>query len=172
MTHRIPWSVPVRVEDIPEAGERFDLAADASVRAGVAALANVNGISRLEANFEVQRRGGEGLRVTGAVTGSVQQTCGVTLEPMTSEVREEVDVTYQPAAGPADAPLRAKHALSAEEDEPEALVDGRIDLGEIATEFLLLGIDPYPRKEGAVFTEPAPAAERSSPFDVLARLKK
>lgn len=172
MAQQIPWSVPVRVEDIPEDGGRFDLVADAAVRAGVAAWANVNGISRLEATFDVQRHGAEGLRVTGQVSGCVQQTCSVTLEPMASEVREEVDVTFQPAVGPAGALSRSKHAVSATEDEPEALVDGRIDLGEIAAEFLLLGIDPYPRKEGAVFAEPAPAAERTSPFDVLARLKK
>ncbi len=172
MKNRIPWSVPVRVEDIPEDGERFELVADAAVRAGVAAWANVNGISRLEATFDVQRSGPEGLRVTGQVTGGVQQTCGVTLEPMSSEVREEVDVTYRPAERPAGEPARPKHTQSANEDESEALVGGRIDLGQIATEFLVLGIDPYPRKEGAVFAERAPAGERASPFDVLARLKK
>ncbi len=32
--------------------------------------------------------------------------------------------------------------------------DGTVDLGAIATEFFLLGIDPYPRKEGAEFEAP------------------
>ena len=34
---------------------------------------------------------------------------------------------------------------------PEPLHDGAVDLGAVATEFLLLGIDPYPRKPDAVF---------------------
>ncbi len=38
-----------------------------------------------------------------------------------------------------------------DDEPPEPLVDGKIDLGAIATEFLLLGIDPYPRKAGAEF---------------------
>ena len=39
-------------------------------------------------------------------------------------------------------------------DEPEPLVDGVADLGAAATEFLLLAIDPYPRKPDAVFEPP------------------
>ena len=47
----------------------------------------------------------------------------------------------------------------AADDPPEVLHDGAVDLGAVATEFLLLGIDPYPRKPGAVFD--APAGRRS-----------
>jgi hypothetical protein len=44
-------------------------------------------------------------------------------------------------------------------------------MGAIAAEFLLLGIDPYPRKAGAEFTLPAEQGNDASPFAVLARLK-
>jgi hypothetical protein len=57
-------------------------------------------------------------------------------------------------------------------EPPEPLVGGVVDLGAIATEYFLLGIDPYPRKEGVVFepgTGPEPA---ESPFAALAALKK
>ena len=51
--------------------------------------------------------------------------------------------------------------------------DGAVDLGAIATEFLLLGIDPYPRKPGAVFDAPVAEDDPSShPFAALAALKK
>ena len=59
------------------------------------------------------------------------------------------------------------------EDGPEPLLDGRIDLGAIATEFLVLGIDPHPRKQGAVFEPPAIEDDRAEhPFAALAALKK
>ena len=32
--------------------------------------------------------------------------------------------------------------------ETEPLIDGKVDLGALATEFLILGLDPYPRKPG------------------------
>ena len=57
-------------------------------------------------------------------------------------------------------------------DGPEPLLDGGVDLGAIATEFVLLGIDPYPRKEGAAFASPEVDSEDSGPFAALAALKK
>jgi hypothetical protein len=52
------------------------------------------------------------------------------------------------------------------------MVDGVVDLGAIATEFLILGIDPYPRKPGAVFEPPQSGDGEASPFAALAALKK
>ena len=51
-------------------------------------------------------------------------------------------------------------------------LQGTVDLGAVATEFVILGIDPYPRKAGVVFRAPATADERTSPFAPLAALKK
>jgi hypothetical protein len=42
----------------------------------------------------------------------------------------------------------------------------------VATEFLLLGIDPYPRKPGAVFDRPAENTAGGGPFAALAKLRK
>ena len=57
-------------------------------------------------------------------------------------------------------------------DRPESIVDGRLDLGALATEFLILGIDPYPRKPGAVFEAPSSADRDATAFAALAALKK
>ena len=35
-----------------------------------------------------------------------------------------------------------------DEDEPDPIIDGKIDLGALAAEFFALGLDPYPRKPG------------------------
>jgi hypothetical protein len=52
------------------------------------------------------------------------------------------------------------------------LIDGIVDLGALATEFLILGLDPYPRQPGAVF-EPSPDRQPGGgPFAALARLTK
>ncbi len=58
------------------------------------------------------------------------------------------------------------------EDPPEPIVNGAIDLGALAVEFLMLGLDPYPRKPGAVF-EPviAPVDPADHPFAALGALK-
>ena len=57
-------------------------------------------------------------------------------------------------------------------DPPEPLVHGRIDLGALAIEFLVLGINPYPRKSDVVFEPPAVASDpQEHPFSALKSLK-
>ena len=162
-----PWHMPVRLEDIPETGLHFDLVADEHVRAGLAALAGVPEMPRLEAAIDVARYG-SGLRATGRVSATVGQTCVVTLEPMENQVDESIDVIFAPSPT-GDV---ADQSAAFEADEPPAVLsDGTADLGAIAAEFLLLGIDPYPRKPGAEFAQPAQEGAATTPFAALAKLK-
>ena len=57
-------------------------------------------------------------------------------------------------------------------DPPEPIVNGTIDLGRLATDALLLGIDPYPRKPNAVVEhEVTPPDPEDHPFAALKALK-
>ena len=62
--------------------------------------------------------------------------------------------------------------MDEDEEPPEPLADGKVDLGALASEFLLLGIDPYPRKPGAEFAPPQAAEAGEHPFAGLEALKK
>jgi len=167
---QVPWQVPVAVEDVAEEGQHFDLAADADTRAAVARIAGLRDLPRLEAMFDVTRHGQGGLRVAGRVSATVGQSCVVTLEPLANEVTEDVDLVFlPPAPAPPDGQAGA-HEPSA--DEAELLSGGSIDLGALATEFLILGLDPYPRKPGAIFQQPADTQRDEGPFAALAALKK
>jgi uncharacterized metal-binding protein YceD (DUF177 family) len=168
---KTPWSVPVRRDDVPDSGLHLDLVADEATRTAVAAAAGVRGLSRLSATFDVDRQGG-GLKVTGEVVAVVDQTCVVTLEPMTSEVREPIDLAFVPPRADQRAEDTEEALDPGAADEPEPLVDGVADLGVVATEFLLLAIDPYPRKPDAVFEPPKTEDSAANPFAALAALKK
>ena len=164
-----PWQVPVAVEDVAETGARFDLVANAQVRAAVARMANLRDLPRLEANFDVTRRGA-GLHVAGRVSATVGQLCIVTLEPLVNEVEEAIDLLFmpQPTAEREDGEVGTRGESA---DETEPLIGGLVDLGALAIEFLILGLDPYPRKPGAVF-QPPEAKPYESPFAALASLRK
>jgi hypothetical protein len=167
---RPSWSVPVRLNDVPSTGRRFDLRADQAVRATVARAAAVAGIASLEAGFEVMRHGVDGLHVVGQVAAAVEQTCVVTLEPMTTWIEEGIDLLFEGGT-----PAAAVDPVGSEDgggERPEPLVDGTVDLGAVAVEFLMLGIDPYPRKPGAVFHAPVSERGDPGPFAALAALKK
>lgn len=166
-----PWQVPVALEDVAESGRVVDLAADADTRAAVARTAGLRDLPRLQANFAVSRHGGGGLHVTGHVSATVGQTCVVTLEALTNEVEEDVDLLFvpKPATGGNGGEVDAGNENWG---EAEPLVGGRIDLGQLATEFLILGLDPYPRKSDAEFQPPADPSADEGPFAALAALKK
>jgi len=170
-----PWHVPVAAEDVGEEGQHVDIAADLPVRTALARIAGLRELPRLEAHFDLTRSAGGGLHVVGRVSATVGQTCVVTLEPIVNEVEEEIDLLFVPhSAAPAgdDSQPRAEVADESA-DAPEPLVGGGVDLGVLAGEFLLLGIDPYPRKAGAVFQPPPDVgAKGGGPFAALAGLKK
>jgi uncharacterized metal-binding protein YceD (DUF177 family) len=168
---RALWSVPVRRDDVPESGLHLDLVADEATRTAVAGVAGVRGLPRLAATFEVARQGG-GLKVTGEVAATVEQTCVVSLEPMTSELREPVDLAFIPPRADERTDETEVALDPGAADEVEPLVDGVADLGVVATEFLLLAIDPYPRKPDATFEPPTAEDSGAHPFAALAALKK
>jgi hypothetical protein len=170
-----PWHVPLIAEAVAEAGRRVELAADDAVRAAVAQVAGLRDLPRLEAQFNLTRRGATGLHVTGLVSATVGQNCVVTLEPLVNEIEERIDLVFmppEPAAGEAnEADESDNMPREAKLNGPEPLIGGVVDLGALATEFLILGLDPYPRKPGASFDAPADAKPEEGPFAALAKLK-
>ena len=160
------------MDDIPETGLHLEIDAPEPVRAEIAGLAGLRELGRLSAVFDLTRRGA-GVRVTGNVSARVGQTCVVTLEPVESDIDEPVDLRFAPRpVAPASAKSETVAAHTSDEDPPDPLFGGKLDLGAIATEFLLLGIDPYPRKPGAEFAPVKPDDASAKPFAALEALKK
>ena len=154
-------------------GRHFDLVADELTRAAVARLAGLIALPRLRARFEVSPHGSGGLHVVGRVSATVGQTCVVTLEPIEKDIDEPIDLVFLPARPPSLIGQSGAGIDVLAEDEPEVLVGGTVDLGAIATEFLVLSLDPYPRKSNAVFQAPAAVSDESDhAFAALAELKK
>jgi uncharacterized metal-binding protein YceD (DUF177 family) len=170
-SNELIWSLPVAVDDIPDAGLHMDIDAPADVRAGIAAFASLRALPRLSATFDLVKHGAR-VAVTGQVSATVGQSCVVTLEPIEKKIEEAVDIVFAPLPVGATAdPERGRRRKGADEP-PEHLVEGVIDLGALASEFLILGIDPYPRKAGAQFTPPEPQEDGPHPFAALEALKK
>ena len=164
-----PWSVPLRLDQIPQSGH-VEIEADEATRAKLAKPAGVNAVDRLVARFELTPRGRDGLHVGGTVSATVRQTCVVSLEPLVNQIAEEVDVEFAPPrAGVRSAPHDAEDLI---QEEPEPLIGNTIDLGLLATEFLILGVDPYPRKPQAALEVSAAGEPEAHPFAALAEWNK
>ena len=164
---------------------RFDVAAvrDGGVDAAVdstdaerAALAHdcaIPAIDALRGDYRVRREGRQGLRVLGRVTARVRQVCVVSLDEFATDIDEPVDVAFAPEAEvEALAEARAARPAEAEdaEDLPDPIRNGRIDLGALTAEMLVLALDPHPRRPGIAFAPPAADASEAggaSPFAAL-----
>ncbi|RZN10989.1 phosphodiesterase [Bradyrhizobium genosp. SA-3] len=172
-----PWRAPVIVAQVPDTGLHRELEASAAERQAMAEIAGVREILSAHASFDVVPKSGGRVQVTGLVRGRIGQTCVVTLDPIESEIEEEVDLLFAPEAEARRLADLIEEGQDDKEppdvaDPPEAIVNGIIDLGRLATDALFLAIDPYPRKEGAVFEAEATALDpEDHPFAALKALQ-
>lgn len=170
-----PWSVPVTVAQIPDAGLHRDIEADRAVRDAMAEVAGLREILSASASLDVTPKSGGRVHVAGHVRARIGQTCVVTLEPIENDIDEPIDLIFAPPEQiPQLADLVDEAADSDVEipDPPEPIVNGVIDLGRLATDALFLAIDPYPRRPDAVFEPPVVAADpEDHPFAALKALQ-
>ncbi|GBU17158.1 MULTISPECIES: DUF177 domain-containing protein [Methylobacterium] len=156
-----PLSRSVPVDRLRQGPDGYTVEATPEECAALAADFGLPAIHALSGHF---RADGPTTRlvVTGTVEARITQTCSVTLEPFETEVSEPVEVAFTDTD-------RLAGTDAEDEDVPDPIVGGRIDLGALTAEFLALGLDPYPRKPGVAFEPHEEAAEK--PLAALHRLK-
>ena len=170
MSPEPPFSRSVKVDTLPRDGLEQAIEANPAERGALALENDLVELSKLTAKLTV-KRSGRGVRVRGSLHAEAVQTCVVTLDPFPVTIEEEIDARFAP---PSEERKREEttEVLLDTADEPDPLVDGKIDLGSIAAEFLALSLDPYPRKPGVEFEAPAEEDGPESPFTELSRLAK
>lgn len=172
------FSRSIAVEDLAEGQETsLSFEAEPGERAALARMLGLPDVAVFACEYRLLRRSGLRVKAQGEVRARLTQICVASLEPFEADVAEPIAVEFAPAEVAKAAAATVAHepppgrAIVDLPDPPDPIVDGRIDLGAIAAEFLALALDPYPRKPGADFE--APASERAdadSPFAVLGRL--
>ena len=159
------WSHKIDVDDIGSTSIRTSISASPQERKDLARRLNVVSIDFLEAVLVMKRESGNRIiHVEGHFKAKVTQSCVVTLDPVQQEIEGEAEGWFaSPESAVSLARARQeKRGRSAdaelpildEQDDPEPVVDGQIDLGELVTQYLSLSINPYPHKDGVQF-EPA-----------------
>ena len=172
-----PWRAVVNVLHVPETGLHREIEADSATRSAMAEIAGLREISLARGSFDLSPRSGGRVHVAGHLSARIGQTCVVTLEPIENEIDEDIDLMFAPAEqipeiGDEIVDEEIEIGQGEVPEPPEPIINGMIDLGRLATDVLFLAIDPYPRKEGAVF-EPkvAKADPEDHPFAALKALQ-
>ncbi len=184
------WSHKTDVTDIGDVPVRKTMTASPQQRKDLARRLDVESLDRVEARLVITRTDGNRLlHVAGTLEASVTQLCVVTLDPVSSDISCEIEgwfaeenhivsiakARHERQSRKADAEVE----MLDERDDPEAIIDGHIDLGELVSQHLMLALDPYPHKEGVVLEDIAPSVagggtpeKRVNPFAALKDWKK
>ncbi|WP_426028376.1 YceD family protein [Brevundimonas sp. TWP2-3-4b2] len=156
----LPYSEPVRLHQVP-GGVKRTLEPDAAARARIARALDLASLEAFTAEMNLAPTAA-GWRLSGRVRASLAQTCGITLEPLPVEVDAPFALTLAEAVDEDSDEI----VITLDDESPDLIEDGQIDLGQYAVEQLALRLDPFPRKPGAEFVQPPEPAE-ISPFAIL-----
>lgn len=177
------WSYLVEVEDIGHEPKTVTFRASERERIDLARRLGIVSVEEASATVTVQQAGGGMIHAMGSLQVRLIQNCVVTLAPVPSVIEEEFEgwfgdkasaVSFARAKSERDAKKSHVEAEILEESvDPEPINGGKIDVGELATQYLSLALNPYPRAEGAPDRHefgPKPeegASIRKSPFEAL-----
>ena len=156
------WSYFINVSDLETGTNGFSVSPSSAALGRLAQRLGLNVLESLDADVEIiNAESSLTFHVKATFKAKVEQACVVTLEPVVAEIDEAFEAWF---ADPEQAiPLaKAKRERDAEKghgevkmleehEDPEPIVDGRIDLGELITQHLSLAINPYPHAEGVEF---------------------
>lgn len=183
--HTCEWPYAVPVEEIDVRPKTFTFEAGEQERADLARRLNVVSVEEARASVTAQKAGGV-IHAIGSVSAHVTQNCVVTLQPVQNVIEDEFEgwfgdkdsaVSFARARNEREAKKgHAEVEILEESVDPEPILNGKVDLGELATQYLSLGVDPYPRARDAaseyIEDEKAATQPRKSPFEALKNWKE
>jgi len=186
--HEQEWSYFFAADDVDAGGSCVTVEATAAQRDALAKRLNVNKVEQVSGNLTLSRtQAGRVIYVAGTLKAQLMQNCVVSAEEIQTFVQENVEgwyadkqsaVSFLAAKREKEAenqPIKAQIEveLMSEEDDPEPLIHGHIDLGEFLTQHLSLSIPSYPHKEGVQYEVgddtyvQEDRALRKNPFEAL-----
>ncbi len=136
----------LNIESLSNAGFQLNLVANASELIEMANLLHVASVKSFSASLMIRKWRRAGLQIEGSFKSRITQNCVVSLEEFDVEMNDEI---HQKFFGNTDTPKmtdsKEVEMLNTDNDPPEALRDGNINILEYLVEVLALQLDPYPR---------------------------
>ncbi len=159
LAEKSEWPFLVSVEDIDSHPKTFTFEADETHLADLARRMGIVSVQSAKATVTVQQAGGGIIHAIGSASARITQNCVVTMAPVENIIEDEFEgwfgdknsaVSFARARSEREAKKGHTEIEVLEESvDPEPIVKGRIDLGELATQYLCLSVDPYPRTQNA-----------------------
>lgn len=166
------FSYPLQIDELGQGEQNYKLKADKAQLETLTEILQVPAVNSFEAELKLRFQKKRGiLEVYGLVKANLSLVSVISLEPFDKDYSSEFKIVYDTNAKYED--IYGKDD-DIEEDVPDIVYDGKIDLGDIAIEQIALVMEDHPRKEGEEFNAVIDDAEpiKNNPFAALAKLKK
>ena len=166
------FSRTVETNAVGDEGLEVGFEANAAEREALARRFGLLALDRLAGAAQLRRASDGRIRAKVTFDADVLQSCVVTLEPVAAHLSDAFEASFGDGAE-VGRELEVEVGVD-EEDPPEPIRGGRMELGELVAQHLSLALDPYPRKRGAELPAAAgadqPAEPEARPFAALAKL--
>lgn len=168
------FSFPLTLEDMGTGTKVYHLAAKPEQLPYITDILKVENILSFKAELEIKfNRKIHRIDINGFVDADVEQTSVISLEKFVKRYHPEFSLFF-------DTELTAgqlrEMEFAIDDEVPDIVENGQIDLAAIAMEQLALALDDFPRREGEVFEFKSEFDEettaKQNPFAALAALKK
>lgn len=146
----------IQLSEIPDEGLTLSIEATAEERQGLARRFGAVAVESLTAQVTLHpKHGRTRWQLDGRVMAKVVQTCVVTLDQVPVHTAFRFKQLYASDLGEkatAEVQLQFNEVLALDQDDaPEPLSGGAIDVGEAVAEEFGLALDPFPRAPGVMF---------------------
>ena len=168
------FSYPLIVEDISSGEKHYHITASKENLEEITDILKVPEVEKFESDIYTKLNKKEHLlKVWGKVDAELRLQSVISLEYFSKNYSPEFEVLYDTKA---TVNSQREEDVSFDEDLPDIVVNGKIDLAEIALEQLALVLEDYPRQAGEIFEWKNEFSEeedkKENPFKILEKLKK
>lgn len=177
------WSYFVESDKIDTTPYNLEISANEAERNALCKRLDLQDIKNISAKVTLKRNQiNKVIEIEGIIIANLMQSCVVTADAVEEYIEESFQAWYaDPTVAVSLSKVKrdrlpdiekAEQPIIEEYDDPEPVVNGKIDLGELVTQHLSLGLNPYPKAPDAKWPEKASNEEDdstlySNPFAAL-----
>lgn len=168
------FSYPIKIDELNQNQYKYELHADKDELEDITQILQVEDVRRFHAEIFLKRNRKENsLKVWGTVEARIELKSVISLENFFRNIKVPFELNFDTAATYQD--IRDMDA-GINEDVPDIIIGGTINLADICIEQIALNLEDYPRAEGEEFNyaeyDKSEPEKKENPFAVLKKLKK
>lgn len=168
------FSYPIKIEDLKQSDYKYELTADSAELEDITQILQVEKVHEFKAEIFLKLNNrANNLRVWGNVFAKIELKSVITLDNFIKNYNVPFEMNFDTRATYNDI---KELECNIEDEVPDIIENGCINLADIAIEQIALNLEDYPRAEGEVFDGAlygdSEEPKKENPFAVLAKLKK